>query len=158
VNGATGRIVLAASPDTPAEAVDAAFDRAAERGLPLLAVRLWHDPRLPLGGWLRPERIARWDAADREARRELDIALAQARAAHPEVEVTTVVADDDPVPFLAALSTRAELLVLGRPTRLGQTSPVDALIHQAACPVLVVPRTPRPSSALVASLASTLSG
>jgi hypothetical protein len=108
VNGATGRIVLAVSPDTPAEAVDAAVDRAAERGLPLLAVRLWHDPHLSLGGWLRPERLARWDAADRKARRVLDNALAQARAAHPEVEVTTVVADDDPVPFLAALSTRAD--------------------------------------------------
>lgn len=158
MNGAAGRIVLAVSPDTPAEAVDAAFDRAAERGLPLLAVRLWHDPHLPLGGWLRPERTARWDAADREARCELDSALARARAAHPEVEVATVLVDDDPVPFLAALSTRAELLVLGRPRQFRQASPVDALINHAACPVLVVPRTRRPSSPLAGTLASTTSG
>ena len=157
MNGATGRIVLAVSPDTPGEAVDAAFDRAGERGVPLLAVRLRHDPDLPLGGWLRPERIARWDAAHSEAQRQLDLALARARAAHPEVEVATVVVDDNPVPFLAALSTRAELLVLGRPTRLGQTSPVDALIHRAACPVLVVPRTRRPMRAPAGTLASTSS-
>ena len=159
MNGATGRVVLAVSPDTPADAVEVAFNHAAQQGLPLLAVRLWHDPDLSLGGWLRPNRIARWDAAHSDARRELDSALARARVAHPEVEVATVVVDDDPVPFLAALSTRAELLVLGRPSRLGQASPVDALIHQAACPILVVPRTRRPSNPLLAgTLTSTWGG
>lgn len=158
MNGATGRIVLAVSPDTPAEAVDAAFNRAAERGVSVLAVRLWHDPDLSLGGWLRPERLTCWDTAHREARCELNSALARARADHPEVEVATVVVDDDPVPFLAALSTRADLLVLGRPRWFGRASPVDALIHQAACPVLVVPRTRRPSSPLAGTLASITSG
>ena len=52
-----------------AEAVDTAFDLAAERGLSLLAVRTWHDTDLPLGGWLGAEATARWDAAHEQARR-----------------------------------------------------------------------------------------
>ena len=102
-----GRIVLAVAPGTRPEVVDAAFERAAERGVPLLAVRAWHEPALPLGGWLAPAQLERWDAAHRKARRDLDRALEGARADHPEVEVTAIVVDDDPVPFLAALSTRA---------------------------------------------------
>ncbi len=145
MSGTTGGVVLAVSPDTPAEAVDVAFAQAAERGCRLLAVRTWHDPDLPLGGWLRPDRTARWDAVLRTVREELDRALEPARAARPTVQVATVVVDDDPVPFLVALSTRAELLVLGRSRRPGRrASPVDALVRQASCPVLVVPSARRP--------------
>ena len=150
VSGAAGRVVLAVSPDTPVEAVEAAFAHAAGRGVPLLAVRIRHDPDLPLGGWLPPEGIARWDAAHATARRELDHALEHACAAHPAVAVTTVVVDDELVPFLAALSVGAELLVLGRSRRPARhASPVDALVGRAACPVLVVPPVRRPSTALV---------
>jgi hypothetical protein len=150
-----GRIALAVIPGTAAEAVDTAFGLAAEQGVPLLAVRAWHDPDLPLGGWLPPEDTARWDAIHRASRHELDRALAQARAAHPSVAVTTVVVDDDPVPFLAALSTRARLLVLGRSRCTGQqASPVDALIREAACPVLVVPPARRPPDAPLSTLAA----
>jgi hypothetical protein len=140
VNGPTRRIVLAVAPETPGEVVDAAFQAAAERGVPLLAVRLWHDPDLTLGGWLRPERTARCDAAAQRARRELDDVLRAASVDHPEVEVTTMIADDDPVPFLAAICTQSELLVVGRSTRIDDgDSPVDALVRSAAWPVLVVP-------------------
>ena len=150
----TGRIVLAVAPRTCPEVIDAAFALATERNAPLLAVRVWHDPDLPLGGWLRPERTAAWDAAHRKARRELDRALERATAAHPEVALSTLVVDDDLVPFLAALSTRAELLVLGRCRRLGhRSSPVEALVRQAACPVLVVPPARRPASTLIGTLA-----
>ena len=66
--------------------------------------------------------------------------------------MATVVLDDDVVTFLAALSTRAQLLVLGRCRRREhRASPVDALIRQAACPVLVVPPARRPSRAPVGS-------
>src|SRR5690242_1222074 len=152
-----GRVVLAVSPDTPTEAVDSAFAWAAVRGCLLLAVRTWHEPDLPLGGWLEPERTARWDAADRRARRELDHALEPAQLAHPTVPVARIVVDDDPVSFLTALSTRAEVLVLGRPRQPGnRCSPVvDALVHRTACPVLVVPPTPCPSSAPRTPAAST---
>jgi nucleotide-binding universal stress UspA family protein len=137
-------VVLAVAPDTPTVVIDAGFDLAADRAAPLLAVRAWHDPNLPLGGWLRPERSARWDAAHHNAQHGLDRALEAAATAHPTVEVETAVVDDDLVPFLAALSNRADLLVLGRPARPGPSaSPVDSLVRRAACPVLVVPPAPR---------------
>jgi CBS domain-containing protein len=67
-------------------------------------------------------------------------ALEPARTAHPTVHVTTVVLDDDLVPILTALSTQATLLVLGRSRQPGnRPSPIDTLVRQAACPVLVVP-------------------
>ena len=56
--------------------------------------------------------------------------------------------------FLTALSTRAQLLVAGRSTRLGhRDSPVDALVRQAACPVLIVPPAPRVPSVQRGTLA-----
>ena len=150
-----GPIVLAVVPDTAARAVDTAFELAAQHGTPLLAVRIWHDPDLPLGGWFDPESTVRWDAAHAKAQSELDHALERAKTAHPAVHVTTVVADDDPVLFLAALSICADLLVVGRSTRPGErTSPVDALVRQATCPVLVVPPPWRSSSASPGVLAA----
>jgi nucleotide-binding universal stress UspA family protein len=150
----SGRIVLAVAPDTAARAVDTAFELAAARGAPLLAVHVWHDPDLPLGGWFDPGSTACWDAACARARGELDRALERAKAAHPAVHVTTVVADDDPVQFLTALSIRADLLVVGRSTRPGhRDSPIDALVRQATCPVLVVPPPWRSSRRPMGTLA-----
>ena len=155
----TGRIVLAIAPGTAERAVDTAFALAAERGSTLLAVRTWHDPDLPLGGWLRPDGTARWDAAHAKARCELDGALERAKVAHPAVHVTPIVVDDDLVPFLSALSSRADLLVVGRSTQPGyRASPVDALVRQAACPVLVVPPSRRAPNVRTGVLASTRGG
>jgi hypothetical protein len=141
------RVVLAVSSDTPAEAVEVAFGRAAADGVALLAVRFRHDPDLPVGGWLDAECMGRWEAGQRAARGELDRALDRACAAHPEVAVTTMVVDDDVVPFLTALSVGTRLLVLGRPHG-GRSSPVDAVVRRAACPVLVVPPARRPEPAV----------
>jgi nucleotide-binding universal stress UspA family protein len=155
----TGRIVLAVAPGPAERAVDTAFALAAERGSDLLAVRTWHDPDLPLGGWLQPDRTAHWDAAHANARCELDHALERARVAHPAVHVTPLVVDDDLVPFLTALSTRADLLVVGRSMQLGRrASPVDTLVRQAACPVLVVPPARRAPNVRAGVLASTSGG
>ena len=149
------RIVVAVAPGTSAEAVDLAFALAAERGVPLLAVRAWHDSE-PAARRLAPTRAHRpLGRHPRKARRELDLALERARAAHPTVELSTLVVDDEPVPFLTALSSRAGVLVLGRTRRRGQeASPADALVRQAACPVLVVPPTRRTPSAPVRVLAA----
>ena len=133
-------IVVAVAPGTVTTAVDTAFELAAERGVPVLAVRAWRDPDVPIGGWLRPHGTVQSDALRQTARQELDHAIERARTAHPGVEVGSVVVDDDPAPYLAALSGQAELLVVGRPRHQDQhVSPVDALVRQAACPVLVVP-------------------
>ena len=149
-----GRIVVALAPGASPDAVETAFVLAAQRGAPLLAVRAWHDPDVPLGGWLRPHGTAQWDALHQKAGDELERAVEHAKTTHPAVDVTSVVVDDDPVPFLAALSTRAELLVLGRPRRIDRrVSPVDALVRQAACPVLIVPPARRRSSRPAVALA-----
>jgi hypothetical protein len=155
----TGRIVLAVAPGPAERAVDTAFALAAERGSDLLAVRTWHDPDLPLGGWLEPDRTTHWDAAHAKARCELDHALERARVAHPAVHVTPLVVDDDLVPFLSALTTRADLLVVGPSMQPGRrASPVDTLVRQAACPVLVVPPARRSSIARSDTVASASSG
>jgi hypothetical protein len=104
MNGVRDRVVVAVAPGTSTDAVGTAFELAAERGISVLAVRAWHDPDVPLGGWLRPHGTAQWDALHQKAREELDRAVEHAKAAHPAVEVEMVVVDDDPVPFLAALS------------------------------------------------------
>jgi hypothetical protein len=69
--------------------------------------------------------------------------------------VATVVVDDDLVSLLAALSLRAVLLVVGRSRRPGhRASPVDVLVRQAACPVLVVPSDRRPPGVPVPTVAT----
>ena len=140
------RVVLAVSSDTPPEAVEVAFGRATAEGVALLAVHFRHDPDLPVGGWLDAECMGRWEAAQRAARCELDRALARARAAHPQVAVTTMVVDDDVVPFLTALSVGTRLLVLGRPHG-AHSSPVDAVVRRAPCPGRVGPPGRRPPPA-----------
>jgi hypothetical protein len=105
MNGVRDRVVVAVAPGTSTDAVGTAFELAAERGISVLAVRAWHDPDVPLGGWLRPHGTAQWDALHQKAREELDRAVEHAKAAHPAVEVEMVVVDDDPVdddpvPFL----------------------------------------------------------
>ena len=83
----------------------------------------------------------------------------RARVAHPAVHATPLVVDDDLVPFLTALSTRADLLVVGRSMQLGRrASPVDALVREAACPVLVVPPARRAPDVRAGVLASTSGG
>ena len=140
----TGRpVVLAAAPWTCEEVFELAFRAAAERHAPLLAVRTWTNPRIDLG-WLRPERVGRWDAAHRRARQELDIALSAWTVAYPDMTVQTMVVEDDAAEFLISLSHRAQLLVLGRSGRgalLGAIagSPVHTLMTRAQCPVMVVP-------------------
>jgi Universal stress protein family len=137
-----GHIVVAVVPGQSVDVVDTALDLAAERGLAVLAVRASDDPDVPSGGWLRPHGTALWDTLRRKARVELDRAVEQAHVTHPAVQVGTVVVDDDLVRSLVALSAGAALLVLGRPRHPEQhASPVDVLVRQAACPVLVVPPT-----------------
>lgn len=77
-------------------------------------------------------------------REALDTDLSAWRAAYPDVDVRTVLADDDPAAFLGALAARAELLVIGgsaRFARLARLAPSASSIiaASAGCPVLVVP-------------------
>ncbi|MET8540263.1 universal stress protein [Kitasatospora sp. NPDC004799] len=118
-----------------------AADEAARRGLPL---RLVH--AVPaLFREFHPFDEGRYHKALRErADRALDRATTVARERHPDLAVTTVVAEDAPAPALCRESRRASLVVLGS-RRLGRVEealsaysvavPVGA---QAHCPVVVV--------------------
>lgn len=118
-----------------------AADEAARRGLPL---RLVH--AVPsLYREFRPFDEGRYHTALRErADRALDRAATLARERRPELDVTTVVAEDVPAPALCRESRNAALVVLGsrRLSRVEEALstysvavPVSA---QAHCPVVVV--------------------
>jgi nucleotide-binding universal stress UspA family protein len=138
-----GPVVLGAAPWTGEEVISLAFREASDRHAPLLAVRAWSDPGLDLG-WLRPDRLARWDRAEERARRELELMLSPWTVIHPDVSVERLVVQDRRADILVALSQRARLLVLGRSARGAPLagiagSPVELLIRAAGCPVAVVP-------------------
>lgn len=141
-------VVVAVGPATGPEVLAFAFSEAAAHGAPVLAVRAWSDPLVDLGRLL-PGRIARWDAADRQARNALARQLSAAAMDHPDVRIDTLVVNDSCTETLATLGHRARLLVLGRPARgalLGgiAPSPAVALARRPPCPVVVVP-PPGPS-------------
>jgi nucleotide-binding universal stress UspA family protein len=83
-----------------------------------------------------------YDAAV-EAKRQLDGAVAVAHAAHPNVEIKTVVAKGHPAPTLVEASRGADLLVVGSRGHgefigmlLGSVS--EHCVTNAECPVLVL--------------------
>ncbi|WP_432839567.1 universal stress protein [Dactylosporangium sp. CA-092794] len=122
-------VVLSFDPrTTPAAAVQHAFSAAERRGTGLRVCYVRRPDGQP---W--PD--------DAEARRVLSEALAPWRAAFADVPVAVeVLTGLDPAAQLLDASTGAALVVVaeapaaGRPSRLP-----DVLIHNAACPVAVVP-------------------
>jgi nucleotide-binding universal stress UspA family protein len=146
-----GPVLVGVVPWTPEAAVDLAFAAAEDRRVGLVAVRAWDDPALDLG-LLRPDRIDRWDGVEHRAARELELALSAQRVVHPLVPVQPMVVQDGPTELLLALSTRAQLLVLGRSERGALLtglagSPVAELLGAVCCPVVVVPADGPPRAA-----------
>jgi nucleotide-binding universal stress UspA family protein len=136
-------VLLGVAPWTAEVVIDLAFDEAELRETALDAVRIWFDTDVDLG--VPSDRnLARFDAECERAGHELDHALSAWSPLHPRVDVRRLVIEDRTVPALVAFSHRAQLLVLGRSAhgldeghRLG--SPLESLIANARCPVLVVP-------------------
>jgi nucleotide-binding universal stress UspA family protein len=118
-----------------------AFEEAALRQSELVAVHAWSDIVLQLsldGGsdaeWMR-------DAANETAL--LSENLAGRAENYPDVKVHTIVVRDRPTQHLREQAENAQLLVVGSRGRggfssmlLGSTS--RALMHSAACPLLIV--------------------
>ncbi len=155
-----GPVVLGAAPWTAEGVFALAFQAASERRAPLRAVRVWSEAPVDLG-WPRPE----WDCADERARRDLELALSASTVVHPEVPVEMVVVEDRPADILVAVSYGARLLVVGRSARGALLagiagSPVDDLLRDACCPVMVVPDYGPPRTTLLptASRARALAG
>jgi nucleotide-binding universal stress UspA family protein len=117
-----------------------AFEAAAARGVPLVAVYTWWD--LLAHPVLAP--ILDWGAIEADERQLLADRIGQWEQKYPGVAVELVVARSRPVPVLLRQARRGQLVVVGSRGRgelgglvLGSVG--NALIHQAACPVAVVP-------------------
>lgn len=126
-------------------ALDHGFAAAARSGRPLHVVLCWTAPRD------RTDR--RTDRA--EQHRALSIALSGYAEHYPDVPVTELVLDADPIEELARRSRRAALLVLGsrgrgRLASLAFGSVSRALIRRSHCPVAVL----RPGVPVTTPLAS----
>lgn len=127
-------------------AVAVAFDEAARLGAPLLAVHSWMDTE-PYSAVDRAR--GRFEGDDEvNEQRLLAERLAGWQETYPDVAVERVVVRDRPRRQLLDQAKTARLVVVGSRGRggfrgilLGSTS--QALVHHAACPVMVVRPRPR---------------
>lgn len=134
-------VVGVSASDTCHDAVGFAFEHAARRGVPLVAVLAWHEPMGELAGLLRSDES--WRAAERQAREVVAEAVAGWADKYPGVDVRTVVEPGRAAAVLLDQARQADLIVVGSRGRgslrgllLGSTS--HALLHHAECPVAVV--------------------
>ena len=122
-------------------AVRLAYEEASLRNAPLVAIHAWNFTRLrPV---FKPDRAGlSWDDARTAEEAVLAESLAGYREKYPDLEVSQLVVDGEPVAALRDASAQAALLVLGSRGRgnfiarvLGSTSRV--LLNTASCPVLI---------------------
>jgi nucleotide-binding universal stress UspA family protein len=137
---ADGPVIIGVDGSRVSEAALAfAFESAALRRAPLLAVHVWWD--LLLDPVTFPS--LDWDAMAERERAELAERLAGWGEKYPDVAVERLVARDHPARVLAEQSERAQLLVVGSRGRGGVSGLVlgsvsHAVLHRSACPVAVV--------------------
>lgn len=127
---------------TSERATGVAFEEAAQRGVPLVAIHAWSDtPHGTLAGGRSAIRDPRgFEDAEREV---LSERLAGWCERFPDVEVQRELYIDGPRTHLLAWSQKAQLVVVGSRGRggfrgllLGSTS--NELVQKAQCPVMVV--------------------
>ena len=138
-------------------AVDWAVRNAAMRRTPLKLVNVLNPPvvmafpEVPM-----PAGFLKWQ--EEEGRKVLDAALVTARAAAPDIEISTEMVAGPSVPTLVEESKNAHMIVVGCRGRgalarglLGSVS--TGLVHHAFCPVAIIhdedPLMPHPSQAPV---------
>jgi nucleotide-binding universal stress UspA family protein len=137
---ADGPVIIGVDGSPVSEAALAfAFESAAMRRAPLLAVHVWWD--LLLDPVTLPS--LDWDAMAERERAELAERLAGWGEKYPDVAVERLVARDHPARVLAEQSERAQLLVVGSRGRGGVSGLVlgsvsHAVLHRSACPVAAV--------------------
>ena len=136
---ASSPVVVGLSGDDDEPLLRFAFDRAAARRVPLVAVHAWDIPSLLT--W-SPTEIARMRAKVLTA---MDRRLAPWREEFPDLEIVTAAPAERPVDALIDAGHVAQLVVVGRHTRgaghlgprLGSTA--RGALHHALVPVAVVP-------------------
>ena len=119
-----------------------AFEEAACRQVPLVAVHTWVDTSVA-ETWSALPIDVDWAAVAEDERRLLAERMAGWQEKYPDVQVRQEVVRDRPVRGLLACAKEAQLVVVGsrgrhgfRGTGLGSTS--QALLHHGECPVAVV--------------------
>ncbi|MEU0680195.1 MULTISPECIES: universal stress protein [Streptomyces] len=146
--GADGRrpIVVGVDPDPSKRlALAWAADEADRRRLPL---RLVHAQGVPTGGYRSGETRPSWEewnqALHELGDQVLKEAVAFVRSRHPEVEVSTLLAEGEPAWVLHQEARGAALVVVGswhlsRRREMSSSSVILPLTAHAPCPVAVVP-------------------
>jgi nucleotide-binding universal stress UspA family protein len=131
--------------DASQRALDAAAAWAAREHAALHVVRVAHSASMEAWAYAETAKAGTDDThATREHAEQTVTRLAdRARADHPQLDVTTEVLYGDPGQTLADLTVHAGLVVVGSRGHGGFTglllgSVSHRVIHEAACPVLVV--------------------
>ncbi|MEJ3653277.1 universal stress protein [Actinomycetes bacterium KLBMP 9759] len=120
-------------------AIPFAFEAAALRGAPLVAVHTWADTSADLSVWP----LIDWAAVEVEEQALLAERLAGWSAKFPDITVRRVVRRDRPAAALLEVAAAAQLVVVGSRGRGGFRglllgSVGTALIHHGPCPVAIV--------------------
>jgi nucleotide-binding universal stress UspA family protein len=135
-----GPVVVGVDGSPTSEAALAfAFDAAAARRAPLVALHTWRDTMID--PTLGP--LIDWDLVELDEQQLLAERLAGWGTKYPDVTVERVVTKDRPAHSLQAHSVGAQLMVVGSRWRGGLTGTIlgsvsQALLHHAACPVAIV--------------------
>lgn len=139
----TGPVVVGMDDSEAATAAAGfAFEEAALRGVPLVALHSWNDMFLMGSLYADPLNVEP-EGIDAEERTRLEQQLAGLREKYPDVPVETVIRRGGPARALLREAERAQLVVVGSRGRggfkgmlLGSTS--QSLVMHAPCPVVVV--------------------
>lgn len=127
------------STDGGAAAIAFAFEAAAARGVPVVAVHTWSD--LAVEPEVAPQ--LDWVVIEDGARRVLSERLDPWMQKYPEIAVEQVISRDHPVRALLRQAGQAQLLVVG-PGGHGASAGLllglvcHAVVHRSPCPVAVV--------------------
>lgn len=122
-------------------AVAFAFETAAARGVPVIALHTWMDVDVS-GVWAAIPATVDWDYLQQQAEQKLTAAMDPWRAKFPNVDVREVVERERPAWALLRHGANASLIVVGSRGRgaitgLGLGSVSQTLLHHAECPVVV---------------------
>lgn len=118
-----------------------AFEAAAARKVPLLALHTWFDVNMA-GAWTTLPNTVDWDWLQAEEEKKFAEHMAGWREKFPHVEVQPLVLRDRPARALLEHAAGAQLIVVGSRGRgaftgLGLGSVSQTLLHHAECPVAV---------------------
>ncbi|WP_291407368.1 universal stress protein [Actinophytocola sp.] len=118
-----------------------AFEAAAARGVPLVAVHTWQDVNMA-GAWTMLPGTVDWDWLQDQEEDRLAERISLWRDKFPQVEVRAVVKRDRPQRALLEHAAGAQLIVVGSRGRgaftgMGLGSVSQTLLHHAECPVVV---------------------